>query len=113
MTGAPKIEDLALNIRIFGNNDSTVGENRRFQGGPEPVVAGHRDFAISPQLANICESSWATRKEGLLFVSRTGRPWRKSKVVEKRLRINVAVEKFKSSLPDQCFSDLICSSRFS
>lgn len=47
--------------------------------------AGHRDFAISPQLADHLRVFLGDKKEGFLFVSRTGRPWRESKVVEKRL----------------------------
>ena len=47
--------------------------------------AGHRDFAISPQLADHLRVFLGEKKEGFLFVSRTGRPWRESKVVEKRL----------------------------
>ena len=47
--------------------------------------AGHRDFAMSPQLAEHLREFLGDKKQGLLFVSRTGRPWRESKVVEKRL----------------------------
>jgi integrase len=47
--------------------------------------AGHRDFAMSPQLAEHLRAFLGDKKQGLLFVSRTGRPWRESKVVEKRL----------------------------
>jgi integrase len=47
--------------------------------------AGHRDFAISPQLAGHLRAFLGNKKEGFLFLSRTGRPWRESKVVEKRL----------------------------
>jgi integrase len=49
------------------------------------TLAGSRDFAISPQLAEHLRKFLGDKKEGLLFVSRTGRPWRESKVVEKRL----------------------------
>jgi integrase len=47
--------------------------------------AGHRDFAISPQLAGHLRAFLGDKKEGFLFLSRTGRAWRESKVVEKRL----------------------------
>jgi integrase len=47
--------------------------------------AGHRDFAISLQLAGHLRVFLGDTKEGFLFVSGTGRPWRESKVVEKRL----------------------------
>lgn len=49
------------------------------------TVAGYRDFAISPQLAEHLRRFLGNKNEGLLFVLRTGRPWRESKVVEKRL----------------------------
>jgi hypothetical protein len=49
------------------------------------TVAGWRDFAISPQLAEHLRNFLGNKTEGLLFVSRTGRPWRESKVTEKRL----------------------------
>jgi integrase len=49
------------------------------------TFAGHRDFAMSLQLAEHLRAFLGDKKEGLLFVSRTGRPWRESKVVEKRL----------------------------
>ena len=49
------------------------------------TVAGYRDFAISPQLVTHLREFLGDKKEGLLFVLRTGRPWRESKVVEKRL----------------------------
>lgn len=49
------------------------------------TVAGHRDLAISPQLAGHLRAFLGDKKEGLLFLSRTGRAWRESKVVEKRL----------------------------
>jgi integrase len=49
------------------------------------TVAGRRDVAISPQLAEHLRGFLGGKQEGLLFVSRTGRPWRESKVVEKRL----------------------------
>jgi integrase len=49
------------------------------------TVAGWRDFAISPQLAEHLQQFLRDKREGLLFISRTGRPWRESKVVEKRL----------------------------
>jgi integrase len=47
--------------------------------------ASYRDFAISAQLARHLHTLLQGRDEGLLFVSRSGRPWRESKVVEKRL----------------------------
>jgi integrase len=40
---------------------------------------------MSPQLAEHLREFLGDKKQGLLFVSRTGRPWRESKVVEKRL----------------------------
>ncbi len=49
------------------------------------TVAGYRDFAISLQLVEHLRGFLGDKKEGLLFVSKTGRPWRESKVVEKRL----------------------------
>ena len=49
------------------------------------TVAGYRDFAISLQLVEHLRRFLGDKGEGLLFVSRTGRPWRESKVVEKRL----------------------------
>jgi len=48
--------------------------------------AGFRDFAISAQLAEYLKVFIGARKEGLLFVSKSGRAWRESKVVEKKLR---------------------------
>jgi integrase len=47
--------------------------------------AGYRDFAISAQLAEHLKVFIGTRDEGLLFVSKSGRAWRESKVVEKKL----------------------------
>lgn len=47
--------------------------------------AGFREFAISPQLAEQLRSFLANKQEGLLFVSKNGRPWREPKAVEKRL----------------------------
>jgi integrase len=47
--------------------------------------AGYRDFAISPQLAAHLRLFLKDKTKGLLFVTRQGRPWRESKVVEKRL----------------------------
>ena len=49
------------------------------------TIAGYRDFAISPQLTDHLQGFLQGKTEGLLFTSRTGRPWRESKVVEKRL----------------------------
>lgn len=49
------------------------------------TVAGYRDFAISPWLTAHLRNFIAGRHNGLLFMSQTGRPWRESKVVEKRL----------------------------
>jgi integrase len=48
-------------------------------------AAGYRDFAISSQLAGHLRRFLNGKTEGLLFVSGNGRPWRESKVVEKRL----------------------------
>jgi integrase len=47
--------------------------------------AGYRDFAISAQLAEHLKVFMGAREEGLLFVSKSGRAWRESKVVEKKL----------------------------
>ena len=47
--------------------------------------AGYRDFAISPELAQHLQSFLNLKREGLLFMSSNGRPWRETKVVEKRL----------------------------
>jgi integrase len=47
--------------------------------------ASCRDFAISPQLAAHLRKFLNGKAKGLLFMSRNGRPWRESKVVEKRL----------------------------
>ena len=47
--------------------------------------AGYRDFAISPELAEHLQAFLNGKREGLLFMSRNGRPWRETKVVEKRL----------------------------
>ncbi len=47
--------------------------------------AGYRDFAISPELAEHLRAFLNGKREGLLFMSRNGRPWRETKVVEKRL----------------------------
>ena len=47
--------------------------------------AGYRDFAISPELAGHLQSFLNGMREGLLFMSPNGRPWRETKVVEKRL----------------------------
>jgi len=49
------------------------------------TLAGYRDFAMSRQLSEHLREFQGDKKQGLLFVSRTGRPWRESKVVEKRL----------------------------
>lgn len=49
------------------------------------TVAGYRDFAISWELSEHLRMFLCDKKQGFLFVSRTGRPWRESKVVEKRL----------------------------
>ncbi len=47
--------------------------------------AGYRDFAISEELAEHLRSFLRGKREGLLFMSPNGRPWRETKVVEKRL----------------------------
>ena len=44
-----------------------------------------RDLAISPQLAAHLRAFLNGKTKGLLFMSCNGRPWRESKVVEKRL----------------------------
>jgi integrase len=49
------------------------------------TAAGHRDFAISPQLAQHLREFLGDKREGSLFLSRTARPWRESKGVERRL----------------------------
>ena len=49
------------------------------------TTAGYRDIAISPQLAEHLCSFLNGKREGLLFMSKNGRPWRETKVVEKRL----------------------------
>jgi integrase len=49
------------------------------------TLAGYRDFAMSQQLAAHLEVFLSGKREGLLFMSKNGRPWRESKVVEKRL----------------------------
>jgi integrase len=47
--------------------------------------AGYRDVAISRQLADHLRSFLNGKHEGPLFTSHNGRPWRESKVVEKKL----------------------------
>lgn len=47
--------------------------------------AGYRDFAISCELADHLRSFISGKAEGLLFASKSGRPWRESKVVERKL----------------------------
>ena len=49
------------------------------------TVAGYRDFAISFQLAEHLRSFLNGKSQGLLFMSPNGRPWRETKVGEKRL----------------------------
>jgi len=49
------------------------------------TAAGYRDFAISIQLAEHLRTFLNGKREGLLFQTPEGRPWRESKVVEKRL----------------------------
>ncbi len=48
-------------------------------------AAGYRDFAISKELAEHLRQFLNGKREGLLFATPTGRPWRESKVVEKKL----------------------------
>jgi integrase len=49
------------------------------------TATGYRDFAISVQLTEHLRNFIGERRDRLLFASKTGRPWRESKVVEKRL----------------------------
>ena len=49
------------------------------------TAAGYRDFAISIQLTEHLRTFLSRKCEGLLFQTPVGRPWRESKVVEKRL----------------------------
>ncbi|MFP5229450.1 MAG: tyrosine-type recombinase/integrase [Acidobacteriota bacterium] len=49
------------------------------------TAAGYRDCAISEELADHLRVFLAGRREGLLFHTPQGRPWRESKVVEKKL----------------------------
>jgi integrase len=49
------------------------------------TAAGYRDFAISVELAEHLRTFLSGKREGLLFQTREGRPWRESKVVERKL----------------------------
>ena len=49
------------------------------------TAAGYRDCAISVELADHLRTFLNGRCEGLLFCTPQGRPWRESKVVEKKL----------------------------
>jgi integrase len=49
------------------------------------TVAGYRDVAISPQLAEHLHLFLNGKRQGLLFMSQNSRPWRETKVGEKRL----------------------------
>ena len=49
------------------------------------TAAGYRDFAISIQLAEHLRTFLNGKSEGLLFQTEAGRPWRESKVVERKL----------------------------
>lgn len=48
------------------------------------TAAGYRDFAISIELAEHVRT-YLNGREGLLFQTKSGRPWRESKVVERML----------------------------
>lgn len=49
------------------------------------TAAGYRDFAISEELAEHLRMFLNGKREGLLFQTPEGRPWRESKVVERKL----------------------------
>jgi integrase len=49
------------------------------------TAAGYRDFAISEELAEHIRMFLSGKREGLLFQTPEGGPWRESKVVERKL----------------------------
>ncbi len=49
------------------------------------TAAGYRDFAISEELAEHIRVFLSGKREGLLFQTPEGGPWRESKVVERKL----------------------------
>jgi integrase len=87
-SGMRPAEVCAIDARYIHLDDRVISvrqsESLGFVVRPK-TVAGYRDFAISPQLVEHLCKFLGDKKQGLLFVSRTGRPWRESKVVEKRL----------------------------
>jgi integrase len=70
------LEDCVISVR--------QSESLGFIVRPKTDTA-YRDFAISEQLTEHLRKFIGERRDGLLFTSGTGRPWRESKVVEKRL----------------------------
>ena len=49
------------------------------------TTVGYRDFAISVELAEHLRSFLNGKRQGLLFHTKEGRPWRETKVVERKL----------------------------
>ena len=87
-SGMRPAEVCAIDARYIHLDDCVISVRQSESLGhvvKPKTVAGWRDFAISPQLAEHLRQFLGDKREGLLFVSRTGRPWRESKVVEKRL----------------------------
>ena len=87
-SGMRPAEACALDAKYVHLNDCVISVRQSESLGHivrPKTVAGYRDFAISVPLTEHLRKFIAGRNEGLLFMSRTGRPWRESKVVEKRL----------------------------
>ncbi len=87
-TGMRPAEGCAIDTRYIHLDDLVISVRQSESLGhvvKPKTAAGWRDFGISAQLAAHLRTFLGDKKEGLLFVSRTGRPWRESKVVEKRL----------------------------
>ena len=75
----------AKNIHLDGRVISVTQSESLGRIVRPKTQAGYRDVAISDELAHHLRSFLQGKREGLLFTSRSGRPWRESKVVEKKL----------------------------
>lgn len=86
-SGMRPAEACAIDARYIHLDDRVISARQSESLGhlvKPKTVAGYRDFAMSTQAEHL-RGFLGGKKEGLLFVSRTGRPWRESKVVEKKV----------------------------
>ncbi len=87
-TGMRPAEVCGLDARYIDLNSPAIAVCQSASGShivSPKTAAGYRGFAISVELAEHLRTFLDGKCEGLLFQTPNGRPWRESKVVERKL----------------------------